>query len=90
MLDGVLEPPKEAEVAIGRGLSVAEEASMGGDRGQVDQVLKEGEGWIGGSSRAPLAVVLSCHHRGEHKSCQRSDWKCASEQGALHDWLKTL
>lgn len=73
MLDGVLEPPKEAEVAIGRGLLVAEEASMGGDRGQVDQVLKEGEGWIGGSSRAPLAVALSCHHRGEHKSCQRSD-----------------
>ena len=44
MLDGVLEPPKEAEVAIGRGLSVAEEASMGGDRGQVDQVWKEEEG----------------------------------------------
>ena len=38
MLDGVLEPPKEAEVAIRRGLLVAEEASMGGGRGQVDQV----------------------------------------------------
>jgi hypothetical protein len=90
MLDGVMEPPKEVEVAIGRGLSVAEEALMGGGRGQVEQVLKEGEGWIGGSSREPLAVVPSCCHQGGHKSCQRLDWKGASEQGALHDWLKTL
>ena len=49
MLDGVLEPPEVAEVAIERGLSVAEEALMGGERGQVGQVLKEGEGWPGGS-----------------------------------------
>ena len=73
MLDGVLEPLKEAEVGIGRGLSVAEEASKGGDRGQVDQVLKEGEGWLGGSLKEPLAVVQSCHHPGAHKSCQKLD-----------------
>ena len=89
MLDGVLEPPKEVEVAIGRGLSVAEEASLEGDRGQVDQVWKE-EGWIGGSSGEPLAVVRSCRHQEARKSCQRLDWKCASEQGALHDLLETL
>ena len=73
MLDGVLEPPEEAEVAIERGLSVAEEALMGGDRGQVGLVLKEGEGWLGGSSKEPLAVVRSCHHPGAHKSCQKLD-----------------
>ena len=85
MLDGVLEPPKEVEVAIGRGLSVAEEALMGEDRGQVGLVLKEGEGWLGGNLKEPLAGVQSCHHRGAHKSCQRLDWKCASEQGGLHN-----
>jgi len=73
MLDGVLEPPEEAEVAIERGLSVAEEALMGGDRGQVGQVLKEGEGWLGGSLKEPLAGVPSCHHQGAHKSCQKLD-----------------
>ena len=73
MLDGVLEPPEEAEVAIERGLWVAEEALMGGDRGQVGLVLKEGEGWLGGSSKEPLAVVRSCHHPGAHKSCQKLD-----------------
>ena len=83
MLDGVLEPPKEAEVGIGRGLSVAEEASMGGGRGQVVQVLREGEEWLGDSSREPLAAAQSCRHRGAHKSCRRLDWKSASEQGVL-------
>ena len=74
MLDGVLEPPGEAEVAIERGLSVAEEAWMGVDRGQVGRVLKEGEeGWLDGSSKEPLAGVRSCHHRGAHKSCQKLD-----------------
>ena len=90
MLDGVLEPPKEAEVAIRRGLLVAEEASMGGGRGQVDQVSREGEGWPGGSSREPLAVAQSCHHRGARKSCPRLDWKSASEQGVLKLLIKDL
>ena len=56
---------------------------MGEDRGQVDQVLKEGEGWIDGSSRAPLVVVQSCHHRGAHKSCQRLDWKMCVRTGCF-------
>ena len=73
-LDGGLELPIRVEVAIERGLSVAEEASMGEGRGQVGPVLKEVEGWSGDSLKEPLAGDQSCHHREAHKSCRKLGW----------------